>query len=103
VFVRNCKEIPHVTCTIPVELEQRLAAQAAKQQTTVDKLVAEALSSYLSVESQPHIKDADRAIDKSNVVTAEKQLSAFSELQKAVSLTPQAAELWKQQILEARR
>jgi hypothetical protein len=39
-----------VTCSIPHDIEQRLAARAAKRQTSVDQLVLEALSWYLHVE-----------------------------------------------------
>jgi hypothetical protein len=39
-----------VTCSIPRDIEQRLAARAAKRQTTVDQLVLEALNWYLHVE-----------------------------------------------------
>ena len=39
-----------MTCSIPDNIEQRLAARAAKRQTTVDQLVLEALSWYLHVD-----------------------------------------------------
>ena len=39
-----------MTCSIPLDIEQQLAARAAKRQTTVDQLVLEALNWYLHVE-----------------------------------------------------
>jgi len=38
-----------MTCIIPTDIEQQLAARASKRQTTVDQLVLEALSWYLLV------------------------------------------------------
>ena len=35
-----------MTCAIPSEIEQRLAARAAKRQTTIDQVVLEALTWY---------------------------------------------------------
>jgi hypothetical protein len=41
-----------MTCLIPHDIEQRLAARAAKRQTTVDQLVIEALHWYLHVDEE---------------------------------------------------
>jgi hypothetical protein len=41
-----------MTCSIPSDIEQRLAARAAKRQTTVDQLVLEALNWYLGVDDE---------------------------------------------------
>jgi hypothetical protein len=41
-----------MTCSIPADIEQQLAARAIKRQTTVDQLVLEALNWYLGVEEE---------------------------------------------------
>jgi plasmid stability protein len=41
-----------MTCVIPSDIEQRLAARAAKRQTTIDEVVREALTWYLGVEEE---------------------------------------------------
>jgi hypothetical protein len=41
-----------MTCSIPPDVAQQLAARAVKRQTTVDHLVLEALSWYLGMEEE---------------------------------------------------
>jgi hypothetical protein len=41
-----------VTCVIPEDIERQLSARAAVRQTTVDQLVVEALSWYLSADDE---------------------------------------------------
>lgn len=81
-----------MTCLIPKELEERLAARALERQTTVDQIVSEAISSFLARTEARSAEEhqADR-------------LRTYRELQQALALTPQKAAEWKAAIQDGRR
>jgi hypothetical protein len=80
-----------MTCTISTELEQQLAAEAAHRQTTVDRIVEEAVKEYLA-------KNTD-----SPELSGDERLAAFRELQRSLGLTKESAEAWIRTIHEGRR
>jgi hypothetical protein len=80
-----------MTCSIANELEKRLAAEAAQRETTVDRLVEEAVKEYLARNSN--------ATGLSN----DERLAAFRELQRSLGLSEETAEAWIRMIHEGRR
>ena len=82
-----------MTCVIPSDIEQRLAARAAQRQTTTEQLVVEALTWYLQQDqtARPEVPAAEGAVH------------IFRQLQQAAGVTVESAAPWKDAIKLTRR
>jgi hypothetical protein len=98
-----------MTCSISKELEQRLTAEAAVRQTTVDRIVEDAVRIYLekgadSGESAgPHEESGQATQPEGQPLDKDEWLRAFRELQRSLALTEESAAAWRQTILDGRR
>jgi hypothetical protein len=99
-----------MTYSISKELEQRLTAEAAVRHTTVDRIVEEAVRSYLEKGADSGGELAGPQEEPSQATKAEGQpldkdewLRAFRELQRSLNLTEESAAAWRQTIIDGRR